>query len=202
MGMEVVALPLFEIVAVDWVRRAEGDHDALLLTSANAIAHGGAGIEALSGLPVAAVGAATAAAARARGLTVMIEGSGGVDDLLARLPGRLRLLHLAGEDRVVPAPAHHSIDTVTVYKAVPIGGIDFAAIEGAVVALHSPRAALCFVDLVDQAGCDRSSTAIAALSDAVAVAAGAGWQEVAVAAVATDAALLALARPLCLGSQA
>ena len=48
-----------------------------MLTSANAIRHGGAGLERLRSLPVHAVGEATAAAAREAGFAVAGIGEGG-----------------------------------------------------------------------------------------------------------------------------
>ena len=60
---------------------------------------GGPGLAALRGLPVHAVGEATAAAARASGFDVASVGYAGVERLVGALDPKLRLLHLAGEDR-------------------------------------------------------------------------------------------------------
>ena len=63
-GLDAIAIPLFEIEPVAWDVPEAGGYDGLLLTSANAIRHGGKGLNELRGLPVHAVGAATAKAAR------------------------------------------------------------------------------------------------------------------------------------------
>jgi uroporphyrinogen-III synthase len=67
-------------------------------------------------------------------------------------------------------------------------------IEGQVAMLHSPRAAQRFAALATTI--DRGAVRLAALSAAVADAAGSGWAERAIAAARDDAALVALARRL------
>ncbi len=52
-GLEPVALPLFDIVPCAWVAPDPAGYDALLLTSAQAVRHAGAGLALLAGLPVA-----------------------------------------------------------------------------------------------------------------------------------------------------
>ena len=76
------------------------EYDALLLTSANALRHGGTGLEQLQSLPAYAVGNATAAAAREAGFEIAGEGDGGVEGLRS-IPPEVRLLHLCGEHRAV-----------------------------------------------------------------------------------------------------
>ena len=63
-GLDALAIPLFEVRPVDWDVPDAGSFDGLLLTSANAVRHSGEQLKELRGLPVHAVGAATAAAAR------------------------------------------------------------------------------------------------------------------------------------------
>ena len=65
LGLDAVAIPLFEVEAVEWTAPEAGGFDGLLLTSANAIRHGGDQLQSLRGLPVYAVGKATSEAARA-----------------------------------------------------------------------------------------------------------------------------------------
>ena len=196
-GIEGVAMPLFAIEPVAWAVPDPGGFDALLLTSANAVRHSGAGLAALRALPAYAVGEATAAAARGSGLEVAASGEGGVEQLLERVPQDLRLLHLCGEDRIAAEP-EQAIVAVPVYRSaeLPMPG-DFRSIEGQVVAVHSPRAGRRLAELADDAGIDRGSVRIAAISAAAAMAAGAGWERCEAAATPGDPALLALAARLC-----
>jgi uroporphyrinogen-III synthase len=188
MGMAVLAIPLFEVVPVEWSAPDPAQYDAIVMTSANAVRHGGAELERLKGLPVLAVGPATAAAARAAGFSVTVIGEGGARDM--SLPAGDRLLHLAGREHVALGKA----TVMPVYEARPIAvpvGID--TIGKCVVAVHSPRAGRRLSDLVSQ----RSQIAIAAISAAAAEACGAGWKRVDAAHQPNDAALLALAARLC-----
>ena len=112
----------------------------------------------------------------------------------------LRLLHLAGHDRSEIADAIHCIEVVNVYAAAtidPPNDLEVLA-AGAVVALHSPRAASRLAALTENYGIDRATIALVAFSPAVAAAAGAGWERIAVAERPSDSALLALAAELCL----
>ncbi len=178
---------------VAWSAPDTAEYDALLLTSANAVRHGGRGLEALRALPVHAVGETTAAAARDSGFRVEQVGAGGVSDLLKALPESLRLLHLAGEDRSEAPETHHRIEGRTVYRSVPIEAPGLPPLEGLVAAVHSPRAALRLAELADA----RASTCIAAISAAAAAACGSGWERVEIAERPDDPSLLALAATLC-----
>ena len=197
LGIEAVAMPLFAVEPVAWEAPAAARYDALLLTSVNTLRHGGAGLESLCGLPVLAVGAATAEAARAAGFAIERTGAGGIADLLAETPATYRLLHLAGRDRVQFA-APQSIESIVVYESLAVPLPDPALLNGAVVALHSPRAARQLAALASSTALDRSNIALLALSPAVASAAGEGWASVSTAGTPTDDALLALAAELCL----
>src|SRR5687767_8581448 len=66
-GLDAFAMPLFEIEPLAWEAPEPTAFDALLLTSANAVRCGGQALERLRGLPVHAVGEATAEAARRAG---------------------------------------------------------------------------------------------------------------------------------------
>ena len=81
MGLDVAAAPLFEVEAVEWEAPDPAGFDGLLLTSANAVRHGGGQLESLRGLPVYAVGETTAETARGAGFNVAAAGSGGVGGL-------------------------------------------------------------------------------------------------------------------------
>lgn len=188
LGLAVHVHPLFASEPLAWTR-PESDFDALLLTSANAARLAGA----LPDLPVHAVGAATAEAARAAGARVVTVGSGGVDALLAALPPDLRLLHLSGEERIAPTAPRQAITVVPVYRTVPLAAPDPAALAGAVLAVHSPAAGRRIAALP----LDRAAIAIAAISPAAAAACGEGWGAALAADTPDDTRLLSLAARLC-----
>lgn len=171
-GLRAIALPLFRTEPRDWLPPRTSDVDAVLLTSANAVRHAGAGLAALAHLPVVTVGEATARAARAAGLDVALVGDGGAADVARQaLPRWPRLLHLAGAEHVAVPGALTRI----VYASVPTD-IDAAALDAAidaVVLLHSARAAQRFMALFGPR--QRSRVRLAVLSPAVAAAAGDGW---------------------------
>ena len=196
MGMTVVTSPLFEVLPIAWSVPA-AKYDSLMLTSANAVLHAGPTLQRFAALPVAAVGAETAAAARAAGLKVRWEGRGGARELVASLPVDQRFLHLCGSDRTrVPGTEH--IVTLPVYEAVPTKAPDLAGLYGSVGALHSSRAAHRLASLIPATDARRGTIALVTLSEAVARAAGSGWQCVTATVGPSDAALLALAAGLCL----
>lgn len=184
-----IAVPLFVVQPIVWALPDDGPWDGIAATSANAFRHGGPGLQKLASLPVYAVGEATATAARAAGFSIASAGDGGAEELALRLPDG-RLLHLCGADfRAIPGTT-----AIPVYRSVAIDPPPaLANLEGAVVAVHSPRAGARLAELVGE----RRSIALAAISGAAAEAAGIGWAEVAVADMPRDDALLALAQRLC-----
>lgn len=189
LGIAAESVPLFAVRPVAWALPDPSDFDAVLLTSANAVRHGGTGLDTLRNLPVVAVGAATAAVARAAGFAVALTGDGDAVAVRAQAAaaGLSRLLHLAGRDRLAAGSA-----TITVYASdalgLPLGTA--ARFAGATVLLHSARAAATVAALVDRDGVNRGEVRLAAFSPTVAAAAGDGWQAVAIAAAPTDAALI------------
>lgn len=190
LGLAPRSCPLFTVAPVAWAP-PDGSPDFVLFTSANAVRHGGPQLAGLARTPALAVGAATAEAARAAGFDVAMTGVGGVEELLDSLPGRRRLLHLAGADHHV-ARTRHAVETVIVYRATARSGVVVPA--GPSVALvHSARAGSRLAALAPV----RSDVAVAAISSAAAAACGDGWAELAVAEAPGDAALLALAARLC-----
>ena len=198
LGLDAAAMPLFSVQPVDWATPDPNEFDALLLTSANAIRHGGDGLDRLRSLPAHCVGDATAATARDAGFSIGTIGSSGVDALLETLPPDLRLLHLHGADRREPEGQGQTIRGIIVYRAAELPTPDaLAELADCVVAVHSPRAAARFSGLATAAGLARQGIAIAAISDEAAAAAGVGWGLVAIAAEPSDSALLALAASLC-----
>jgi uroporphyrinogen-III synthase len=192
-GLDPVSAPLFEIEPLAWEALEASRFDALLLTSANAVRHGGDELAKLRSLPVHGVGPATAEAARDAGFAIASVGSEGVEQLLASLPSDLRLLHLAGQDRTDPGDAAQAITVIPVYSARALPSPDLAEAEGSVALIHSPRAGRRLAELV----ANRDGIAIAAISSAAAEAAGVGWTAIEVADRPDDEALLALAARLC-----
>lgn len=198
-GVAAVSCPLFEVRACAWEMPNLSRFDAVMLTSANAVRHGGADLAALRGMSVYAVGEATAAAATAAGLSVVSIGEDDATTLVTRLAaaGVGRVLHLAGRDhRTVSHPAvniEHCIIYEAVETHVPQHFRELLA-ENPVLLLHSPRAAARLSDLVPDG---RDTLSLIAISDNCAAAAGTGWQDVAIAAKKRDDAMIDLAVSLC-----
>lgn len=196
MGLDALLVPLFAIEPIEWAAPDPAEFDAILLTSANAVRHCGAGIDRLRRLPVHCVGDATALAANLAGLGVASVGKAGVDELLSTIPAGTRLLHLCGEDRREPAEQSHAITCVPVYRALATDRpAELTDLPGNVAAVHSPRAARRLAELVDPK--TQATVCLAAISDAAANAAGSGWQRVETASEPSDSALLALCARLC-----
>ena len=196
LGLEPEVTPLFEVLPVKWMAPDPGKYDGLLLTSANAVRHGGEMLDRVKSLPVHAVGEATAEAARDAGFAVRTVGTGDVDDLLGQLAADLRLLHLCGFHRRPPVNPRQRITSACVYRAGPATPpAEFRALAGNVAAIHSAEAAKRLAELV--LPIERQRTRLAAISQQAAVAAGLGWQTVAIAAEPSDDAVLALAARLC-----
>jgi len=200
LGLEAIAAPLFTVEPVAWEPPDPARFDGLLLTSANAVRHGGDQLGKLRGLPVHAVGEATAAAARDAGFAIATSGNAGVDRLLGSIDQKLRLLHLCGKDRREPLQGRQRITATPVYQAKAIEKPDLNSAKASVAMIHSPRAAARLAELIPPPA--RCSIAIAAISDAAAQAAGEGWKTVEAAAQPTEEALLALAARLCQKSAA
>ena len=187
-GLQIRPMPLFTMIPLDWTAPDPASFDAIVLTSANAVRHGGEMLQSLRSLPVYAVGEATAALARTAGFHIASVGKGGSGQM--DLPRGQRLLHLAGRDH---RPTGAEV-TIPVYEARAIEQPEgLAALPGSIVLVHSPRAGQRLAELVH----DRGDIAIATISPAAAAACGGGWECVRAAPVPTDEALLALAASLC-----
>lgn len=195
-GFDPVVLPFFEVRAQPWKVPEGADYDALLLTSANAVRHAGAGLAALATLPCYCVGERTAAAARSFALDIAYQGGSDVDEIIAAAAqdGRQSLVWLAGADhRPLAPPQDVRIDTHIVYasEALELPEDAPGIIAGTeAVALHSARAARQFAATIDRLQLDRVRFLIAAFSPAIAEAAGQGWRGVVTAAEPQDSALL------------
>ena len=190
-GGEGANVPLFALEPLAWAAPDPAAFDALALTSANAVRLAGPRLASLVGLAAWAVCDATAAAARETGLRIVYTGTADASALFAAMAdaGIAHALWLTGEDRR-PPPTAPALTIVETYRAAPLS-IDTAPLAGAIVLIHSPRAATRLAELVTPGL--RPSIHLAAISRAAADAAGAGWAGIAIAAQPNDAALVATA---------
>jgi uroporphyrinogen-III synthase len=199
-GLQPIAAPIFTVAPVPWEAPHPADHDALMLTSANAVRHAGPDLARYRALPAYAVGEATTAAAIEAGFADIRTGGGDAALLVAQMArdGIARPLHLAGREHRAIETAPFPMARRIVYAAEPVIALPAAAqaaIERDAVALiHSPRAGAVFTTLLAEAGIDAATVAIAAISP---TAARGQWRDVAVAATPDDSALLAAAARLC-----
>lgn len=198
LGLEAIAVPLFEVVACAWNPPDAAGFDALMVTSANTVRHAGPELMRYAALPAYAVGAATADALRRTGFAEVHTGPGDAVGLIDRLrrDGVRRVLHPCGAERRAPEAGALAITRVVVYAAHLIAdppGLAAALARAPVAMLHSPRAAARFASLVPE----RGAIAIAAISRNAADAAGEGWESIAVAEAPNDNALLAIAARMC-----
>lgn len=173
--------------------------ESLMFTSPQGPMFAGGEADRYHALPVYAVGARTASAARAAGFADVREAGGDVGALHAALAaaGQRRVLHLAGAHRTAAAPpAALQIVVRAVYEAKLVGLSDAAqaalragAIDWALT--FSTRTAAHFATLFDALGIPRATLSIAAISPAALAAAGIGWRRATAAATATEAGILA-----------
>ena len=188
LGCEPILAPLFHVQPVAWQCAEAGAFDAVAMTSANAARHGGAGLSHYTHLPLFAVGAATAQAARAVGFAHVETGASDAKELGNMLRGRV--VHFAGVDHQ-PIPSTAIVTSVVVYESI---SSFVEALPPADIALvYSPRAgarlaALCV---------DKASMVLVAISRAAADASGDGWADVCVAAVPQEASILESLAKLC-----
>ncbi len=193
LGLRALRLPLFAVRPLAWDAPDAQRFDTLLLTSANAIRHGGPSLSRYRALPVLAVGAATARAASDAGFDVALVGAKGIAALLANA-GNRRALYLHAREASIPAhPAIVAARPVYASDPLPLTPEEQATISGTVALLHSVRAARRLALLLP--ALERAHTRIATLSPAIAAATG-GWEAIAVAAEVSDTALLSAARAL------
>ncbi len=194
LGLSTVVEPLFGGVEVEWTPPG-GILDAVMVTSANAIRFGGTRLAAFHALPVYAVGATTARAAHEAGFTDVHAGCGTVDELLSRVvcDGCRRILHLTGRERTQHADTAVELVTVVVYAMNALPSPELPA--DAVALIHSRRAGERFAELVP----DRAAIDIVGISEKSLLGVGTGWRSVRWPDTPTDAAMLALAAPLCEG---
>lgn len=202
LGLDARGFPLFTVAPVAWSAPEPETVDALLIGSANALRHGGDGVQRYAEKPAYVVGRATAEAAREAGLVIAAVGRGGLQPVLDSVdPAHKRLLRLAGRERLnLSPPAGAQIVERVVYAShpqlAPRALADLLAAP-AVVMLHSAEAARHFAEECDRLGIARRHIALAAIGPRVSAAAGTGWNAVETADTPDDPALLALARDMC-----
>jgi len=203
------AFPLFAIEAVPCTLPDKAQYDALVLASANAVRHT-PDIASFRSLPVYAVGAKSAMAARDNGLNVVHVGQGGITSLLRPLAtaGYRHVLRLSAADHIEidsDMLARHAaealqIDTQIVYRstALPMPDRLIRTLkQPAIILLHSARSAGHFAEQCAVHGINRSHLTLATFGPAIAQAAGSGWLKVETAVTPDDEALLELVRQLC-----
>ena len=199
-GWHPIAAPLFTIVPVEWEAPDAAAHDALMLTSAQAVRHAGPALARYRNLPVYAVGEATGVAAMDACFSDVRMGSADAALLVTMMvrDGVTHPLHLAGREHRVLDAAPIPIARRIVYAADPVAELPPAAraaiAQDAVALIHSQRAGAVFADLLVRAGIDPAIVRVAAISGA---AAAGPWQRVKIADSPGDSALLAAAARLC-----
>ena len=150
-GRTAIRLPLFAAAPVAWDAPDPAGFDALLLTSANALRHGGDQLDGLLGLPVFAVGRVTAEAAARVGFRVVHVGDGGADALVAaaEAAGITRALWLGGREAVLEAGGIVR-QAITVYASEPLAIAPEQAVRlrGCVALVQSARAGARLAELV------------------------------------------------------
>lgn len=199
LSLTAVTIPLFAVAPVDWQAPDAADFDALLITSANAVRLAGPQLAQFARLPCHAVGAATAAAARAAGLNLVATGNDGAKPLVDAMTsqGHRAILWLTADERSALEAGKSRITAIICYRASeiadPAGWADAVAAP-AVILLHSARAARRAAML---AGGARPHLIALSISDAVRAAAGEGWAQSHSVQRADDADMLAMAAKLC-----
>jgi uroporphyrinogen-III synthase len=200
MGFDPACYPLFHVTALPWTGPESHLVDAVMLTSANSVRHGGAQLARYTHLPAFAVGEATAAAAETAGFSVAHaghEGAQAVIDAIAAT-GHRHILHLSGHHIRPFDPRGLRVTSVPVYASVESGdaeGLAAACAPGTVILVHSPRAGRWLAELMPEPR--RGALHLVAISAAAREAAGAGWAGSRAAPTPDDKAMLALAAGLC-----
>jgi uroporphyrinogen-III synthase len=207
LGHDPLAAPMLDIAFADGPDLDASGFDGVLATSAN-------GVRALArrsaerGVPVFAVGDATARTARSLGFETVRSAAGDVDtlaDLVERTVGApARFLHVAGTAVAGDlagrlGAAGHTVERVVLYDArlrdrldaETRAALDAGTVDG--VLIFSPRTAKAFAAAVQSGpGADAAAGCVLfALSDAVAAAADLPWRRIVVAPSPDSEALIA-----------
>lgn len=203
LGIEVVQLPLFEIVPLDHGPAPDGPFDALLVTSPNGARYGAETISRFADLPIYTVGETSAQAVREHGGRDVRLGGG---DAARTIPmivadGVKTLLHVCGEEVRPFDTLGLSIRQHIVYGSDARDMRPFTkmlvTMPPSVIAIHSPAAGRRLNALMPPS-CRNHM--VLGLSDAAAQAAGKGWRKIHVSPTPDDSALLRIASTLCMGT--
>ncbi len=200
LGLTPVVYPLFTVEPLAWMPPDPASFDALMLTSANAVRHAGPLLAIFLGLPVFAVGDATARAAAEHGFTtVHVAGPDAQATAHAiTQAGHRSVLHLCGMETRPFDPGDLAITTVATYRTAPGGdeaGLATTLRLGAVVLVHSPRAGARLAGLTGPA--QRRDISLVAISGAALSACGSGWKQTCAVDAPEDAVMLATALQIC-----
>jgi uroporphyrinogen-III synthase len=189
LGFEAVIEPMIEVRFADGAAIDSEGAQAVVFTSANGVralknARGGSTLSRM--LPVFAVGAATAAAARAAGFRDVIEGQGSVEELartiVARCPPSAgSVIHICGsivarDLAALLAPSGIRLIRAVLYESIQATQLQpetralLASGKIAAALFFSPRTAQAFVNLVNKAGLAASMGSVTALALSPAVA--------------------------------
>ncbi len=209
LGIEVVQLPLFEIVPLHNGPAPDGPFDALLVTSPNGARYGVETIARFADLPIYTVGETSAQAVRAHGGGDVRMGGGDVrmggGDAARTIPmivadGVKIVLHICGEE---VRPFDSLGLTITQHIVYGSDARDMrpftkmlVTMPPSVIAIHSPAAGRRLNALMPPS-CRNHM--VLGLSEAAADAAGKGWRKVHVSPTPDDSALLRIASTLCIG---
>ncbi len=209
LGWEGIHVPLTRIEALPDPGLASGALDleaaqALIFTSAEGLRRFAA-LSRFRGLPVHAVGAATAEAARAAGFSQVEEGGGDVRTLAVHLAGRLRpgagpALHFCAEAPAGDLPGALAVSGLRVvriplYRTLPLARLPESILraEGLSAALfHAPSAARAFAALRPESSALRGLVAAAISAAAAEPLEGLGFRAVLFAARPDEAHMLGL----------
>lgn len=201
MGLDARACPLFVVEPMPHSWPDPTAFDAILITSANGARFGRDVLACGAGLPIFAVGQASAAAAREQGADRVTTGPG---DIAGTIPlilhaGHRRILHLCGEDVMPFDPAGLIVTRCIVYRAAALPREALTGLptegEGACILVHSFRAGRHLDEIIPKS--QRSILSLVAISGSVASACGEGWCGVHVSLQKDDASMLALAARIC-----
>jgi uroporphyrinogen-III synthase len=165
-GAEPVIAPVLRVEFPDEIEVGLSRTSALLFTSPNAV-RAWLACRSETDLPAFCVGDATAAAAEEAGFAKVRSAGGDASDLIALcaarlVPGRHRLLHLRGKHAAGDLAGRlrtlgFEVDEGVIYEAVSAAALPENAArvirrrELAVALFHSPRAAIAFTALVEDA---------------------------------------------------
>ena len=199
-GLPALSLPLFALRPLAWQAPVAANFDAILITSAAAILHGGAALGQYARLPTHVVGPVSADAARTAGLTLGMIGDSDGNALLRavgaawRGDGPCRIMWpCAREHSELKVPGNIMLQPSIVYAAEE-SPVDVTCLQRPAIALvHSARAAMRLAALAP----DQSALTLIAISTKVATAAGPGWASVHIAPKPIDSDMVALAAELC-----